>query len=120
MKPFLLKLVTLLTLLLLLQVGVALIYPFAVPVEIQQFEQYLDEQVDILYFGDSTVWHPLGSQTTAQMLQEYFPARTVAELSHAAYNLDLYQHYVQRLVAYSQAHDYAPMLVIIPINMRSF
>lgn len=120
MKPFLLKLMTLLTLLLLLQVGVALIYPFAVPAEILQFEQYLDERVDILYFGDSTVWHPLGSQTTAQMLQEYFPDRTVAELSHAAYNLDLYEHYVQRLVTYSKVHDYAPALVIIPINMRSF
>jgi len=120
MKPFLLKLAVLLTLLLLLQVGVALLYPFTVPAEIGQFEQSLEERVDILYLGDSTLWHPLGSQTTAQMLQEYFPASTVGELSHAAYNLDLYQHYVRRLVAYSKTHDYMPQLVIMPINMRSF
>ena len=120
MKPFLLKLAILLTLLMLLQVMVAFVYPFAIPAEVAQFEQYLDARVEILYFGDSTLWHPLGSQTTAQMLQEYFGDRQVGELSHAAYNLDLYAHYIQRLVTYSNTHDYHPQLVIIPINMRSF
>ena len=120
MKPFLLKLAILLTLLLLLQVMVAFVYPFAIPPEVTQFDQYLDAQVEILYFGDSTLWHPSGSQTTAQMLQEYLQDRTIGELSHAAYNLDLYQHYIARLVDYSKTSGYRPELVIIPINMRSF
>jgi hypothetical protein len=120
MKPFLTKLATLLVLLLLLQLLVGFLYPMAIPAEILQFQHYLENEVDILYFGDSTVRYPRDSQTTPQMLQEYFAERTVGEVSHAAYSLDLYLHYIQALVRHTAGHDYRPELVIIPINMHSF
>ncbi|MCB0081790.1 MAG: hypothetical protein KDE47_12705, partial [Caldilineaceae bacterium] len=120
MKPFLAKLAILLPLLLILQLLVGFLYPMEVPAEILQFQRHLENKVDILYFGDSTVWYPRGVQTTPQMLQEYLPEHTVGEVSHAAYNLDLYLHYVQALVRYTASHDYRPALVIIPLNMHSF
>ncbi len=120
MKSFLIKLAILLPLLLLLQLLTGFLYPMEIPAEIVQFQEHLENRVDILYFGDSTVWYPRGTQTTPQMVQEYLTDRTVGELSHAAYNLDLYLHYIQHLVRYSVTHDYRPELVIIPINMHSF
>ncbi len=120
MKSFLIKLAILLPLLFLLQLLAGFLYPMEIPAEIVQFQQHLENRVDILYFGDSTVWYPRGAQTTPQMVQEYLTDRTVGELSHAAYNLDLYLHYIQNLVRYSATHDYRPELVIIPINMHSF
>lgn len=120
MKPFLVKLAILLPLLLLLQIVAGSIYPMEIPAEILQFQQHVEDEVDVLYFGDSTLWHPRGSQTTAQMVQEYFAERTVGEISHAAYNLDLYLAYIQALVRYTANHAYRPEVVIIPINMHSF
>lgn len=120
MKPFLVKLATLLLLLFLLQLLAGFLYPMEIPAEILQFQQHLENQVDILYFGDSTLWYPRNTQTTAQMLQEYLADRTVGEISHAAYGLDLYVHYIQKLVRYTADHDYRPEMVIIPINMHSF
>jgi len=120
MNAFLKKLAILLPLLILLQVVVGVIYPMEIPAEIEHFQQLLAEEVEILYFGDSTVWYPPDAQTTPQILQEYFDDRTVGELSHAAYNLDLYLHYVQKLVRESANQPYRPELLIIPINMHSF
>jgi hypothetical protein len=120
MKPFLLKLAILLPALLVLQLLVGFLYPMEIPPEIIQFEQHLADGVETLYFGDSTVWYPRGTQTTPAILQEYLTDRTVGEVSHAAYGLDLYLHYVQALVRYSAGHDDHPELVIIPINMHSF
>ncbi|MCB0064246.1 MAG: hypothetical protein KDE19_19115 [Caldilineaceae bacterium] len=120
MKSFLVKLAILIPLLFLLQVVAGSLYPMEIPAEVLQFQQQLESEVDVLYFGDSTVWHPRGSQTTPQMVQEYLPARTVGEISHAAYHLDLYLAYIQALVRYTAAHDYRPEWVIIPINMHSF
>lgn len=120
MKSFLVKLAIVIPLLLLLQVLTGSIYPMEIPQEILIFQQHLEDEVDILYFGDSTVWYPRGSQTTPQMLQEYFTERTVGEVSHAAYNSDLYLAYVQALLRNTADRDYRPEWVIIPINMHSF
>ncbi len=120
MKSFLAKFAILLPLLVLLQLFFGLVYPMEIPTEIEQFEQQIADEVDIFYFGDSTVWHPRGTQTTPAMVQEYLGERTVGEVSHAAYNLDLYLHYMQALIRATADGSYRPELVIIPINMHSF
>lgn len=116
MHRFFIKLLLLLFLFLAAQTVVAYFYPAAIPEPVTRFQTLLDEGMDILYFGDSTLWHPTGTQTTASMLQELLPARRVSELSHAAYGMDIYQSYIN----YMLRQDVRPALVIIPINMRSF
>ena len=116
MRRFLLKFLILLALLLVGQSVVAYIYPASVPEAIVHFQTLLDEQVDVIYMGDSTLWHPTGSQTTAAMLQELLPNQTIGELSHAAYGMDIYASYITYLLR----QEYRPKLIIIPINMRSF
>lgn len=116
MRRFFIKLLLLLLLFLAAQAVVAYFYPAEVPKPIVRFQTLLDEGLDILYLGDSTLWHPVGTQTTAAMVQERLPARRVSELSHAAYGMDIYQSYI----SYMLRQDVRPALVIIPINMRSF
>lgn len=116
MRRFFIKLLLLLLLFLVAQIVVAYFYPAEVPEPILRFQTLLDEGVDILYLGDSTLWHPAGTQTTASMLQERLPTRQVSELSHAAYGMDIYASYISYLLRQEQR----PALVIIPINMRAF
>ncbi|MCE7984599.1 MAG: hypothetical protein DYG89_25785 [Caldilinea sp. CFX5] len=116
MRRFLVKFLLLLLLLLAGQGLVGYFYPAPIPEPILHFQALLDQGVEILYFGDSTLWHPEGSQTTAAMLQELLPDRRIGELSHAAYGMDVYRSYINFMLR----QGYRPALVIIPINMRSF
>jgi hypothetical protein len=116
MRRFLVKFLFLLLLLLTGQGLVGYFYPAPIPEPILHFQALLDQDVELLYFGDSTLWHPEGSQTTAAMLQELLPGRKVGELSHAAYGMDVYRSYINFMLR----QGYRPALVIIPINMRAF
>jgi len=116
MRRFLIKFLLLLLLLLAGQSLIGYFYPAEVPEPVLHFQSLLDRDAEILYFGDSTLWHPEGSQTTAAMLQELLPDHAVGELSHAAYGMDVYRSYVN----FALRQGYRPALVIIPINMRSF
>lgn len=120
MRRFLVKLLLLLLLLFVGQVAVAYIYPAEIPSKILQFQAMIEEGVDILYLGDSTLWHPLGTQTTAAMLQELLPTRRISEFSHAAYGMDVYRSYITYLLRQNLLQAAKPQLVIIPIHMRSF
>lgn len=116
MRRFLVKLFFLLLLLLAGQIVVASFYPSEVPEPVLRFQTLLDQGGDILYLGDSTLWHPVGTQTIAEMLQELLPAHQISELSHAAYGMDVYRSYIDYMLRQEQQ----PALVIIPINLRSF
>lgn len=116
MRRFLVKFLALLFLLVVGQWVVGYFYPAALPEPVLRFQALLDQRSDIIYLGDSTLWHPEGSQTTAAMLQERLPAQTVGELSHAAYGMEVYRSYLNFMLR----QGYRPALVIIPINMRSF
>lgn len=116
MRRFLIKFLLLLLLLLSGQLVVGYFYPAELPEPILHFQGLLDDGTEILYFGDSTLWHPEGSQSTAAMLQERLPDRKVGELSHAAYGMDIYGSYLNFMLR----QGYRPALVIIPVNMRSF
>lgn len=116
MKRFLVKLLIFMLALLGAQTAVAAVYPFPIPDDILTFQEYLESGVDIIYFGDSTLWYPVDSQTTAEILQGMLPEEHIGELSHAAYGMDVYRAYVEYMVS----RGYEPELLIIPINMRSF
>ena len=76
----------------------------------------MSDKVDIVYLGDSTLSFPLGEVTTGEILQEMLPAHDIGEISHPAYNLDVYLHYIRHIIRSS----HRPHVVILPINMRSF
>ena len=116
MKRFAARLAAFILFLALLQGLVSSVFPVEIPQELLRIEQYLTDRVDIVYLGDSTLSYPLGEVTTGEILQEMLPDYTLGEISHPAYNLDLYLRYVRYIVR----SPHRPQVVIVPINMRSF
>ncbi|MCB9100547.1 MAG: alpha/beta fold hydrolase [Anaerolineales bacterium] len=116
MKPLLLKLLLFVTLLFILQLAVTALYPPHLPDEISQLDRYLQDDTDIIYFGDSTLIYPVGQVTTGEILQEMVPEQTIGQIAHPAYNADLYRRYADYIIRF----DHRPDSVIIPINMHSF
>jgi hypothetical protein len=116
MKRFVARSLVFVLLLTLLQVLVSAAFPAEIPQQVLLLEEYLSSQVDIIYLGDSTLSYPVGEVTTGELLQELLPGYSIGEISHPAYNLDLYSYYVKNILRSS----HPPRVVIIPINMRSF
>ncbi|MBC8444653.1 MAG: hypothetical protein H8D77_00870 [Chloroflexi bacterium] len=116
MKSFAARLSAFILLLTLLQYLVSSLFPVEIPQEVLRLEEHLANQVDIVFLGDSTLSHPVGEVTTGEILQEMLPDYAVGEISHPAYNLDLYLHHV-RYIAHG-AHR--PRVIVMPINIRSF
>ena len=97
MKNWLVRLSIFLLLLAVAQVLISGLYPAEVPPEILRLDAYLADQVDVIYFGDSTLTYPLGEVTTGQILQEMLPDGTVgclferdgyAKITFARFTLD--------------------------------
>lgn len=116
MKALALKFLIFFSVLLSLQTTVAALYPPALPEEILKLDQQLDQGLDLIYLGDSTLTYPVGEVTTAEILQEQLPEYSVGEIAHPAYNFDLYRYYADYIVR----EDTPVEAAIIPINMRSF
>ncbi|MBN1581574.1 MAG: hypothetical protein JXA89_12795 [Anaerolineae bacterium] len=115
MKP-LLKVFAFLILLVLIQGLVSILFPAPLPAKIVQFDRYLTQGIDLLYFGDSTLVLPAGEVTTGEILQELLPNRQIGQTAHTAYGLDLFQS----LVAYTDRRGAWPRTLVLPVNMRSF
>lgn len=90
--------------------------PPELPDEILALDEQLQNGIDILYLGDSTLIYPTGEPTIPEILREMRTDYAIGDVAHPAYNLDLYERYVNYLVA----NKYQVESVIIPINMRSF
>ncbi|MBN2393700.1 MAG: hypothetical protein JXR84_23410, partial [Anaerolineae bacterium] len=88
----------------------------SLPAEIVQFDRYLEQGVDVLYLGDSTLLLPFGEVTTGEILQELLPDRRIGQVAHPAYGLDLFYDYA----AYVDRHGGWPTTLVLPINLRSF
>jgi len=116
MKPFLVKLLLFVIAVCLLQLAISALYPPHLPDEILQLDRYLQDDTDIIYFGDSTLIYPVGEVTTGEILQELLPEQTIGQVAHPAYNADLYRRYADYITRF----DHRPDRVIIPINLRSF
>lgn len=116
MRSFALKLIVFIVILLTMQATVSAMYPPELPEEILALDQQLQAGVDVVYFGDSTLIHPEGEPTLPELLSELVPNHTLGDVAHPAYQLDLYERYVNYLVK----HPSQVETVIIPINLRSF
>jgi len=112
----LLKIPVFIALLVLVHGGISLLFPAALPDEIVQFDRYLEQGVDVLYLGDSTLLMPFGEVTTGEILQELLPDRRVGQVAHPAYGLDLFYDYA----AYVDRHGGWSTTLVLPINLRSF
>lgn len=91
-----------------------------IPPEILAFDGYLDDGVDVVYFGDSTVMEFVPGDTDerglADMLADALPSKRVVILAHYAYLPGVF-------VAYSKVladTENAPDTVVLPVNLRCF
>ncbi|MCP5108838.1 MAG: hypothetical protein GY950_35975 [bacterium] len=88
--------------------------------EFTRLNHYLEEKIDIVYFGDSSIY-TLGSgdkdkRSIARMTADKTPQYSLGELSHAAYHIDIYAAYCR----YIARQGYHPEAVVIPINIGTF
>lgn len=116
MRYFFLKLIAFIAILLTLQAAVSAMRPPELPPEILALDQQLQAGVDTVYFGDSILIYPEGEPTIPEILRGLLPTHTIGDVAHPAYQLDLYERYVNYLVE----HKSQVKTIIIPINMRSF
>lgn len=88
--------------------------------ELARLDNYLKTKIDIIYFGESTVYSVgLGDKdkrTTSEMLEEMTPCYSSGSILNAAYQMDIYLEFC-RYITRQKQH---PSFIIIPINMRSF
>jgi pimeloyl-ACP methyl ester carboxylesterase len=116
LRGFAARLAAFALLLVVLQFLISLAFPAPLPQEILDLDEQLESGADVIYLGDSTLFHPVGEATTGEILQEMLPDQQVGAVSHPAYNLDLYASYVQYIVR----KDRQPRAIVLPIAMRSF
>lgn len=119
-RNFLLKFILLATLIIGLQLTIAALTQIYDIPEIQHLDEMLLTDLDIVYFGDSTITNVADSDQNKQyisaMLQDKQPDLSIARVSHSAYHMDIYLEYAR----YIAAKENLPETVIIPINLRSF
>lgn len=112
----------------LLTVGV-LTLPLVVTIDffVKQKDQYTEallqtfnkQQIDVLYFGDSSIRFAGSRDTNKTGIDLLFQAKsglTVCTIANPGFSAVIYSEYVRLL----DKTKYKPKLVIIPINLRSF
>ncbi|MCB9757351.1 MAG: hypothetical protein H6753_02865 [Candidatus Omnitrophica bacterium] len=91
-----------------------------IPNEIKILDVFMKLKADIVYFGDSTInWAPdsdVNRESMPGLLQRLLPTERIAKITHASYQMDVYQAYVEYMIR----KGYHPKVVIIPINLRCF
>jgi len=87
---------------------------------VELFHQYLNEDVDVIYFGDSVLnsVHPndVNKQSIAEMVDSQLANYDIRKLSHGAYRTPMYLWFAQHMLRQSKR----PELLVVPINLRSF
>ncbi len=118
MKKFILNLVLFIVLIVSLQ----MLLPVSkdIPNEIKLLDVFMKLKADIIYFGDSTInWaakDDVNQESMPGLLQRLLPQNRVVKITHASYQMDVYEAYAEYMVR----REYRPKVVIIPINLRSF
>lgn len=88
--------------------------------KIALLDRFLAEGDRLIFFGDSTInYHDPSDQDTssiAQMLGELNPEYSIGDFSSDAYQLEIYEATLERIVR----SPHKPEAVIIPVNMRTF
>lgn len=121
MKNIISKILVLLFIVALLQSALTpFLNTFNTPIEIKELNEYLKDNVDIIYFGDSTLLHSAENdsdkRSIAMMLHDRVPRLKIKGMFHGAFNADIYLPFC----SYITKQHSRPKTVIIPINMRSF
>ena len=90
------------------------------PATVQLMDKHIRDGVEILYFGDSTLYRgdpAEGSQPALpNLLQQRLPDAKVGGLYHDAYNPALFLNFIR----YLSQHNHDVHTIIIPVNPRSF
>lgn len=89
--------------------------------EFEQLKKYLAKEIDIIFFGDSSVYthdkyNDTDKRTIRQMLQDTIPNLKCMPVVHPAYHMGIYLEFCK----YIAESEYKPKMVIAPINIRSF
>ena len=87
------------------------------PSPVRLCEEYLEEEKDMIYLGESTLYYTDPQDTDKapinEMLQRLLPEYGVGCIAHDAYHLELYEAFC----AYIAGKEKQPELVIVPINL---
>jgi hypothetical protein len=88
--------------------------------QLTQLNKYLQEKVDIIFLGDSSIFaegnDDTDHRTIARMLQDMTPQWSLGSVTHPAYHIDIYLEFCKYIIR----KQYRPAVIIMPINMRSF
>lgn len=88
--------------------------------ELTLVNEHLQKQVDLIYFGDSSVGASAHDDTDKRPLNEILNEQlsdvTIGGVHHAAYQMDLFLAFCKNIINKS----YKPKYILIPINLRSF
>ena len=80
----------------------------------------LEEKYQVIYFGDSVLYTvaptDTDKSTIPQMLSKILPGESIANFSHGAYHLGIYDSYVKYIARSSDK----PQAIIVPINLAEF
>ena len=100
MKKFLFKL----GLFLLFILSVQMFRPVSrdIPNEIKLLDAFMKIKADIIYFGDSTInWaakSDVNEESMPGLLQRLLPGSRIAKITHASYQMDVYEAYAEYIV----------------------
>jgi len=90
------------------------------PSTVREFDLHMTNSVDIVYFGDSTLYRGRPEEThaptTPQLLGNLLPEKTIGSVVHDAYDPRLIAAFCDHLIR--QPHR--PEAIIVPINLRAF
>ncbi len=88
--------------------------------ELARLDRYLQERIDIIYFGDSVLHYYARYDRIRlgipEITQELLPGRSLGPVDHPAYHLGLYRLFCD----YLRRSGGQPGVIIIPITLRSF
>ncbi len=119
MKNLFIKLLLFGSVVIFLQLLIAQFTPIQRVQTIEWLDSYLASDVDVIYFGDSTLTNvsqlDINKAHTYEMLDDMVPQQ-VSGVPHSAYHLGLYALFAD----YIAAQEAQPEVVIMPINLRSF
>ncbi|MCA9403642.1 MAG: hypothetical protein KC897_07665 [Candidatus Omnitrophica bacterium] len=120
MKKFILRLISFVSLLLILQFIVYIIDKPENPEGVDLLKKYISDQYTIVGLGDSSVSFAYekeeNQESTYTILEKYLQQDKIGEIVHPAYHVGIYDYYFENIAR----NSHSIRLVVIPINLRSF
>ncbi len=83
-------------------------------------DKYFDQKTEIIYFGDSSVYYSWeednDKRSIPDRLRELINNHSVGEIYYPAFSTEIYQAFCEYIIKKGMH----PLMIIIPINLRSF